>query len=125
MPRSSSQPCTRRLELLAKRVERQTDLSGAQHPRRVYVVELSKAGGSGYGLPSVYVGQSYLSAEERFQQHLDGYRASRFVRKHGVQLRPDLYEMLPAVATVPESEELERAVADILRDCGYTVFGGH
>jgi hypothetical protein len=26
---------------------------------------------------------------------------------------------------VPESEELERAVADILRDCGYTVFGGH
>ena len=52
-------------------------------------------------------------------------RASRSVRKHGKRLRPDLYEMLPAVATVRESEELEREVADILRDCGFTVFGGH
>jgi hypothetical protein len=76
-------------------------------------------------LPAVYVGQSYLSAEDRFRQHLQGYRASRIVRRRGVRLLLDLYEMLPPVATVRESEELERAVADVLRDCGYTVFGGH
>src|SRR5919106_6801178 len=40
--------------------------------------------------PCVYVGQTARSPEERFQQHLAGYKAARKVRKYGVRLRPRL-----------------------------------
>jgi hypothetical protein len=59
----------------------------------VYVIELSDDAGPRVNAsrPIVYVGQSVASPEVRFQQHLDGYRSSRYVRRFGVRLRPRLY----------------------------------
>ena len=94
---------------------------------RVYVVELDDAAGPRLNpdLPCVYVGQTADSPEERFDEHLRGHRASRHVRKHGVRLRPDLYQTLPLQATREQAEVLEARVADELRRRGFTVFGGH
>ena len=58
---------------------------------RVYVIELDESLRQGTGKPAVYVGQSAKTPEERFEQHLRGERASRYVRDHGVRLRPRLY----------------------------------
>jgi hypothetical protein len=57
----------------------------------VYVIELDDSLRKGTTKPAVYVGQSAKSPEERFAQHLLGERASRYVRDHGVRLRPRLY----------------------------------
>jgi hypothetical protein len=94
---------------------------------RVYVVELDDAAGprTHPDLPCVYVGQTVGTPEERFEKHRAGRKASRHVRRHGLRLRPDLYETLPLLATREQAEILEARVADELRRRGYTVFGGH
>jgi hypothetical protein len=74
---------------------------------------------------AVYVGQSAKTPEERFAQHRRGERASRYVRDHGVRLKPRLYNAYDPVTTRAEAEALERHVADRLRRKGFTVYGGH
>ena len=84
----------------------------------VYVIEIE-------GLEdSLYVGQSFHPAEKRLQQHLDGVRASKWVRDYGGNLRPDLYEHLPRLDR-EGAEALEAIVAELLRREGWTVYGGH
>ncbi len=39
-----------------------------------------------------YVGLTGLSPDERFQNHKDGYKANRYVKKYGKYLRRRLYE---------------------------------
>lgn len=97
------------------------------HPRRVYVIELD------HGISnrptdareSLYVGESYLDARDRFQQHRNGYKSSKWVRRHGVRLRPDIYDRFPAVGSVAAAQQLESEVADLLGGCGFHVLGGH
>jgi predicted GIY-YIG superfamily endonuclease len=93
----------------------------------VYVIELADAVGPRRDprYPSVYVGQSAVPPEQRFQQHMEGYRSSRYVRKHGKRLRPRLYRHFNPMATRDEALELERELARRLRRRGYTVYGGH
>ena len=93
----------------------------------VYVIELSDNAGPRVNpqKPCVYVGQTAKSLEERFLEHLRGYRASRKVRRHGVRLRPRLYARLNPIQTRPEAEHIERRLAARLRRRGFTVFGGH
>jgi hypothetical protein len=97
----------------------------------VYVVELEPAlceqqkCPSPNGRPPVYVGQSIHPPELRFQQHKEAKRSSRYVRKHGVRLLPDLYAGNGPYATRREAEEAEAALASRLRQEGYCVFGGH
>jgi len=85
----------------------------------VYVIKLKSV------RRSVYVGQSYLSPEERFENHLAGYRASRIVTKYGGKLRPDLYGHLPRYHSREQAEQAERELAQNLRARGWTVYGGH
>jgi predicted GIY-YIG superfamily endonuclease len=92
---------------------------------RVYVIELDDSLRKGTAKPAVYVGQSAKSPEERFAQHLRGERASRYVRDHGVRLRPRLYNAYLPVKTRAEAEALERRVGDRLRRRGFTVYGAH
>jgi hypothetical protein len=92
---------------------------------RVYVIELDESLRRGTEKPAVYVGQSARTPEERFEQHLRGERASRYVRDHGVRLRPRLYNSYPSVTSRADAETLERHVADRLRRRGFTVYGGH
>ena len=92
---------------------------------RVYVIELDDALRKGTDKPAVYVGQSAKTPEERFAQHLRGERASRYVRDHGIRLRPRLYNAYLPVKTRAEAEAVEKHVADRLRRRGSTVYGGH
>ena len=100
-----------------------------QPPRvyRIYVIELSgAAGGGGRGeRPAVYVGQTVVTPERRFAQHMAGHKAARVVRRYGRHLRPDLYEGLPLLASRDAALVLEARVAAELRSRGYRVFGGH
>jgi hypothetical protein len=93
----------------------------------VYVVELDDAVGPrrNPGYPSVYVGQSVVPPNERLRQHKDGYRSSRYVRKHGKHLRPGLYRRFNPMATRDEAVAMEQELARRLRNRGYTVYGGH
>ena len=42
----------------------------------------------------MYVGQTWHDPEVRFQQHKDGYKASRIVRKYGKRLLRKKYDHL-------------------------------
>jgi hypothetical protein len=94
---------------------------------RIYVVELADAAGRRRrsDLPCVYVGQTVVTPGERLAQHKAGHKASRVVRRHGLRLRPDLYESLPILASRAAALVLEARVAAELRARGYRVFGGH
>ena len=114
-------------------IDRQATATGAARPaaarRRyyVYVVELDDSVGPRRDprYPSVYVGQSVVPPVARFRQHKDGYRASRYVRRHGRHLRPRLYRRLNPMATREQAVATEQELASRLRKRGYTVYGGH
>ncbi len=61
---------------------------------------------------------------KRFKKHKAGYKASRYVRKYGVRLMPELYEDLNPL-TYNEAVIAEQGLARKLRKEGYTVVGGH
>ena len=64
-----------------------------------------------------------LPVDHRFENHKNGYKASRYVRRYGVRLLPELFAHLnpmPFEAAV----EMEKDLAEDLRNAGYTVFGG-
>jgi len=71
--------------------------------------------------PCVYVGLTGLSPEERFARHKRGIQCSRIVKKHGVRLRPKLYENLNPM-TFEDAAAMEVALADRLRRRGYAVW---
>ncbi len=62
--------------------------------------------------------------KEWFKKHKAGYKASRYVRKYGVRLMPELYEDLNPL-TYNEAVIAEQGLARKLRKEGYTVVGGH
>ncbi len=73
----------------------------------------------------VYVGQTSLDPDERFDQHKTGYKASRAARRFGVRLLPAIVAHLNPHAGW-ESLDLEAALADRMRAAGITwVEGGH
>ena len=74
--------------------------------------------------PCVYVGMSGLPPEERLENHLNGYKASPFVRRYGRRLLPELFAHLNPMPYAA-AQEMERDLAEDLRRQGYTVTGGH
>ena len=73
--------------------------------------------------PCVYVGMTGLPVDHRFENHKNGYKAARLVRRYGVRLMPELYAHLnpmPFEAAV----QMEKDLAEDLRNEGYTVTGG-
>ena len=86
----------------------------------VYVVELDRP-----GPPSVYVGSSALPPEERFVRHQSGGMAtSRYVRRQGTRLRPDLYAHLnPVRGSRAHARTIERSLRTELRRQGFRVYG--
>ena len=73
------------------------------------------------GKPCVYVGMTSKTPEERFQQHKEGYRASRIVKKFGVRLKPRQYESHNPMSR-DEASELEFEKARRLRRKGWGVW---
>lgn len=97
-----------------------------RHRRRehhnVYVVYLRNP--SGDGKAGYYVGMTGLDPEERFQNHKNGIKAARVVRKYGERLVPRLYAHLNPMP-YERAKAMEAFLADSLRKRGYAVFGGH
>ena len=105
-----------------------------RHHHNVYVILLSKRALKESSVlrlnperdskkPIVYVGMTGLPIDHRFENHKNGYKAARLVRKYGLRLLPELYEHLnpmPFDAAV----QMEKDLAEDLRNEGYTVTGG-
>jgi predicted GIY-YIG superfamily endonuclease len=73
--------------------------------------------------PCVYVGMTGLQVDHRFQNHKNGYKAARLVRKYGVRLMPELYAHLNPMP-FEAAAQMEKDLAEDLRNEGYTVAGG-
>lgn len=88
----------------------------------VYVVYLRNPKGDGKA--GYYVGMTGLSPEQRFENHKNGIKAARVVRKFGERLVPKLYAHLNPMP-YKKAQFMEGALADSLRKRGFAVFGGH
>ncbi|HEY9510271.1 MAG TPA: hypothetical protein VIV82_10455 [Verrucomicrobiae bacterium] len=108
--------------------------TGADH-HYVYVVLLKPAAGKlrkvqqlnpqcDPAKPSVYVGMTGLTPEERFENHQRGIKSSSFVKHYGVRLLPELYEHLNPMP-FEAAAQMEMDLTEDLRRAGYTVLGGH
>src|SRR6202040_2649109 len=73
--------------------------------------------------PCVYVGMTGLPVDHRFENHKNGYKAARLVRKYGVRLMPELYAHLNPMP-FEAAAQMEKDLAEDLRREGYTVAGG-
>ncbi len=73
--------------------------------------------------PCVYVGMTGLPVDHRFENHRNGYKSSRFVRKYGIRLLPELFEHLNPMP-FEAAAQMEKDLAEDLRNQGYTVTGG-
>lgn len=73
--------------------------------------------------PSVYVGMTGLTPEERFANHKQGIKSSRFVERYGLKLLPELYDHLNPMPYAAAAQ-MEKDLTEDLRELGYTVVGG-
>ena len=73
--------------------------------------------------PCVYVGMTGIPPIARFENHKAGYKGSRFVRRHGLRLLPELYQDLNPMP-FEVACQMERELANDLRGQGYAVCGG-
>ena len=88
----------------------------------VYVVFLRNPRGDGKA--GYYVGMTGLTPEQRFDNHKQGLKAARIVKRCGERLVPRLYAHLNPMPYA-KAVEMEAMLADSLRKRGYVVYGGH
>ncbi len=74
--------------------------------------------------PCVYVGSTATNPERRFEQHLNGYRSNRFVRRFGIELVPALFDRYNPIESREEAELTEKHLAERLRRKGFGVWYG-
>jgi predicted GIY-YIG superfamily endonuclease len=96
--------------------------SSASDHHCVYVVFLRNPRGDGKA--GYYVGMTGLTPEQRFQNHKQGIKAARIVKRCGERLVPRLYTHLNPMPYA-RAAEMEAMLADSLRKRGYVVYGGH
>lgn len=72
----------------------------------------------------VYVGSTAHTPEERFRQHLAGYKANKYAKRYGVRLKPRLYSKYLDLETRALAEQEEVKLAERLRKRGYAVWRG-
>jgi len=100
-------------------------------PRNLYVITLApevlwirefRQQNPGYieGMPCVYVGMTVHEPGDRFEQHMLGYRSSRYPHRYGVELAQDLMDGFDGAGLA--DAEREAALADWLRRQGYAVW---
>ena len=73
--------------------------------------------------PCVYVGMTGLPVDHRFENHKNGYKSARVVKKYVIRLMPELYEHLNPMP-FDAAAQMEIELAEDLRAQGYTVTGG-
>lgn len=74
--------------------------------------------------PCFYVGSTWRTPDERFDQHKQGYKANRYAKKFGLRLRPDLFEQYNPIPSRKDAEDLEVYLANRLRKMGSGVWQG-
>jgi hypothetical protein len=72
------------------------------------------------GMPCLYVGSTIHEPGDRFEQHMAGYRSSKYPKHYGVELAQDLLEGFDA-AGLREADR-EAALAEWLRGQGCAVW---
>ena len=73
----------------------------------------------------LYVGETSVDPDLRFDQHKTGYKASRYVNRFGVRLLPQLFGHFNPLRRW-EAVELEPVLAEAFRNAGVLwVEGGH
>ncbi len=98
-----------------------TAARGARHALYVVLLKDSRSAGR-WGL---YVGETSLDPDMRFDQHKTGYKASRYVNRFGIRLLPQLFEHFNPLRRW-EAVELEPVLAAAFREAGVPwVEGGH
>jgi glycine/D-amino acid oxidase-like deaminating enzyme len=98
-----------------------TGTRGARHALYVALLNDTRRT-SVWGL---YVGETALDPDLRFDQHKTGYKASQHVNRCGVRLLPQLFEHFNPLRRW-EAVELEPALAEAFRHAGVPwVEGGH
>src|SRR5881296_199940 len=85
----------------------------------VYVVYLRNPKGDGKA--GYYVGMTGLSPEHRFDNHKNGVKAARVVRRFGERLVPKLYAHLNPMP-YEKAKRMEVFLADSLRRRGFQVY---
>jgi hypothetical protein len=73
--------------------------------------------------PVLYVGMTGLPVDHRFENHKNGYKSARLVKKYGIRLLPELYEHLNPMP-YEYAVQMEKDLAEDLRAEGYAVVGG-
>ena len=117
-----------------RRKRRRSRSTESKFHHNVYVIQLSDAALKESSIlrlnpkrdrakPCVYVGMTGLPVDHRFENHKNGYKAARFVTKYGVRLMPELYEHLNPMP-FEAAAQMEKDLAEDLRNEGYTVTGG-
>jgi len=74
--------------------------------------------------PSLYIGMTGLTPEERFANHKAGIKDAPVVKRYGIRLLPEFYAHLNPMP-FEAAAEMEKDLAEDLRRAGYTVTGGH
>ena len=98
----------------------------------VYVVELSKdvldeikfvKANPGYvtGMPCVYVGMTGLDPDVRFDNHMAGIRANKYVTRFGLRLMTEIFEHLNPMP-YGDAQYMEVDLGIRLREQGYGVW---
>ena len=72
--------------------------------------------------PCVYVGQSYLEPEKRFQQHKSGHRSNKYARKYGLCVKKKRIPHKNPHFTRKAVEKREEEVAKILNKRRWAVW---
>jgi hypothetical protein len=73
--------------------------------------------------PCVYVGMTGLSPADRFNNHKNGIKSAYWVKKFGIRLMPGMYEHLNPMP-YEAAAQMEKELAEELKQEGYTVMGG-
>ena len=73
--------------------------------------------------PCVYTGMTGLTVEERFGNHQNGHKSAWTVKRYGLRLLPELFEHLNPMP-FEAAAQMEKELAEELREQGYTVTGG-
>src|ERR1700731_2788181 len=73
--------------------------------------------------PAVYVGMTGLPVDHRFENHKNGYKSARLVKKYGIKLMPELYQHLNPMP-FEAAAQMEKDLTEDLRAEGYTVVAG-
>lgn len=117
-----------------RRRRRQVRSADPEFHHNVYVVVLSKDALKDLSVlrrnpnrdpskPAVYVGLTGLPVDHRFENHKNGYKSARLVRRYGDRLLPELYEHLNPMP-YEHAVQMEKDLAEDLRAQGYAVVGG-